>query len=90
MTKQNHVLLKIVDEEDTLDTFYLINPDPVKLRELKNMIEHRFDYETDDALTDEQVKACESFNDNVWDNIYAFIQQNFIVLDVDEVFEIQY
>lgn len=70
-----------------LETFYLIDPDETKLAELKNMIEHRFDYKD---MTDEEIEKIEEFCDNIWSNIYDFIKDNFVTLNIDETYEIAY
>ena len=86
------VRLEIVDtdvefETPLLDTYLLVNPDKDKLAELKHMIEHRFDF---DGLTDEEIEANEKFCDDIWGNIERFIVKNFIVLNIDETYEIEY
>lgn len=68
----------------------LINPDRKKLAELKHMIEHRNDALFDENATDEEIKCAEEFNDRIWDNIHAFIAEHFIVLDINETYEIAY
>jgi hypothetical protein len=86
------VRLEIVDTDvefktPLLDAYLLVNPDRDKLAELKHMIEHRFDT---DGLTDEEIEANEKFRDDIWGNIARFINENFIVLDLDEIYEIEY
>jgi hypothetical protein len=73
-----------------LDTKYLINPDENKLAELKHMIEHRFDYQFDDTFTAEEIFKAEKFCDSIWHNIDKFIEENFVVLDIDETYKIAY
>ena len=70
-----------------LDTYVLINPDENKLAELKQMIETRFDT---DGLTDKEIRAKETFRDNIWFRIDEFIAKNFVVLNIDETYEIAY
>lgn len=70
-----------------LDTYYLVNPSDIKLDALKNAIEHRFDTF---GLTDEEIKAKEEFCDNIWFRIDEFIEKNFVVLNIDETYEIAY
>jgi hypothetical protein len=87
--KPKIVKLAIQDEE-IRDTYYLVNPDKDKLAELKNMIEHRFDYQYADNLTDEEIGKAEQFCDNIWEEIDKFIVNNFVVLTIDEIYEIAY
>lgn len=87
------VKLVIIDYDangETLLELDLINPDRKKLNELKQMIEHRHDVLFDENATDEAIEYAEEFNDNIWDNIYAFIDENFVVLDINEDYEIAY
>ena len=72
-----------------LDTYYLINPDKEKLEKLKHIVEHRHDYLYED-LTDEAFDIAEEISNNIWDAIDLFINANFIVLDIEEAYEIQY
>ena len=86
------VRLEIVDNDEQFDnslltTYLLVNPDWVKLVELKYVIEHRFDT---DGLTDEEIAAKEEFCDNIWRDIELFIRDNFVVLPVDETYVIEY
>lgn len=64
--------------DGVLREYYLINPDEEKLNELKVLIETRFDGD-DEAL-----------RDNIWDVIEDFVNENFIVLNITEEFEIAY
>ena len=93
------VEVKIVDPDwddryshpdGVLDTYLLVNPNREKLAELKKMIESRLDYDLDESLSDEEIKAAEQFCDNIWEHIQKFIDENFICLDVNEVFTINY
>lgn len=68
----------------------LINPNKKKLEELKNMIEHRNDYLFAEDITDEKFGKAEELSNNIWDAIDLFISSNFIVLDVEEIYEIAY
>ena len=91
MKQQNNVLLKVLDEGEALDTFFLVNPEPKKLEELKQLIEHRFDYEDKlDELSPEEIAQGEELVNNIWDRIHEFINANFVVLDVQSVYEIEY
>ena len=83
------VKLEIVDDawEDTYNTYVLVNPDKDKLAKLKQMVEGRWDT---DGLTDEEIAEKEDFCDNIWDRIESFITENFVVLDIDENYEIAY
>ena len=90
--KPKLVKLEIVDtdvefENPILASCFLVNPDKNKLAELKYMIEHRFDT---DGLTDEEIAAKEEFCDFIWDTVEKFINDNFVVLEVDEFYEIEY
>lgn len=80
--------LMIYGEDSILKTFYLIHPDEEKLNQLKQMIEHRLDYQFED-LSDEEIKAAEAFNDNIWNYIYDFVENNFEQLEIHEC-EIEY
>lgn len=86
------IQLVIEDKElgEIQDTHYLVNPDKNKLKELKHMIEDRFDYQNNENLSDEEIEKAEIFCDNIWDNIENFIKQNFVELDIKEVYEIEY
>jgi hypothetical protein len=90
--KPKIVRLEIVDTDvefktPLLDAYLLVNPDREKLAELKHMIEHRFDT---DGLTDEEIEAKQNFCDDIWGNIERFINENFIVLHLDEIYDIEY
>ena len=88
--------LKIIDmdvswgEKPLVDCYLLINPDKSKLNDLKEMIEGRFDYNFDDNISEEDFAKAESFLSNIWDNVYDFINDNFIVVDVDTSYEIEW
>lgn len=73
-----------------LGRYLLVNPDEDKLKTLKQMIENRFDYQNDKTISNEEIEKAENFCDNIWDHIGVFIEENFISLDVDREFEIQY
>lgn len=93
--KARIVKLEIIDTDvefntPILATIYLISPDEKKLAELKHMIEHRHDALFDENATDEEIVAAEELCDNIWDNIYGFIEANFVVLDINETYEIEY
>lgn len=83
------IKLEIVDNDwqDTYNTYLLVNPNASKLATLKQMVEHRFDT---DGLTDEEIAEKENFCDNIWDRITDFINENFVVLEMDETYEIAY
>jgi hypothetical protein len=70
-----------------LRTYFLANPDETKLAELKHMIERRYDM---DDLTDAEIEAREEFCDFIWDTVDKFVNDNFVVLDIDETYEIAY
>lgn len=84
------VVQLVIKDDEIQDSRYLINPDKNKLEELKYMIEHRFEYQFDDTLSDEEVEKAENFCDVSWGHIECFIEQNFITFDIDEVYEIDY
>lgn len=84
------VVQLVIQDDEIQDTHYLINPDKDKLEELKHMIEHRFEYQFEDNLSDEEIKKAENFCDAIWDHIACFIEQNFITFDIDEIYEINY
>lgn len=89
------VKLDIVDNEvfdgsPVLETYYLIDPDKEKLRQLKHMVENRLDYEYDDTLSEEEYSYAEERANNPWEFIDLFIAMNFKTLDIDELFEINY
>jgi hypothetical protein len=83
------VRLEIIDDDwrGILYSSTLVNPDKDKLTELKHMIEERFDT---DGLTDEEIVQKENFRDFIWDKVHEFISDNFIVLHVNETYEILY
>lgn len=76
--------------DGVLARYLLVNPDEEKLEELKRMIEHRFDYQTDDSISDEEIEKAEAFCDNIWERVGAFIADNFVSLNVDKKFKIEY
>lgn len=80
----------VIKDDEIQDTRYLINPDKDKLEELKHMIEHRFDYQFEDALSDEEIEKLENFCNASWGHIERFIEQNFVTFDIDEIYEIDY
>jgi hypothetical protein len=86
--------LKIVEleikDEEMCDTYYLVNPNKDKLTELKHMVEHRFDYMYKEDILDEEFDKAEELVNNIWEAIDLFISANFVVLDIDEVYEIAY
>lgn len=87
------VQLEIIDYDangEILLELDLINPDRAKLAELKQMIERRNDVLFDENATDEEIGRAEEFNDRLWDNISEFIAENFVVLDINENYEIAY
>lgn len=87
------VKVEIVDYDagsEILFEYALVNPDQKKLAELKHMIEHRSDAFFNENATDEEIEAAEEFNDNIWENVVKFIAENFVVLDIDETYEISY
>ena len=87
--KPRIVKLEIKDNEinEVLDTYYIVNPDKSRLAELKKDIEGRFNY---DGLDEEEIEAKEEFCDDIWNCIECFIKNNFITLDIDETYEIEY
>ena len=86
------VRLEIVDNDinEIQDTYYLVSPNKKKLEELKHMIEHRFDYQYDENLSDEDFDKAEELVNNIWEAIDLFISANFITLDIHENYEIEY
>ena len=73
-----------------LATYYLVNPNKAKLAELKNMVENRFEYQYDESISDEDFDKAEELANNIWEAIDLFIDINFVVLDIDETYEIAY
>lgn len=86
------VKFEIVDPEigESLETYYLINPDLDILSELKEKIERRFNYQTDENLSEKEREEAEAFSDNIWDKVDEFIRSNFNVLDIDEIVTANY
>lgn len=80
----------IIKDEEIQDAYYLANPNKSKLDELKHMIEHRHDYMFDDNITDEEFDKAEELANNIWEAIDLFISSSFIVLDIEEIYEIAY
>ena len=80
----------VIKDDEIQDSRYLINPDKNKLEELKYMIEHRFDYQFEDTLSDEEIEKAENFCNAIWGHVERFIEQNFIIFDIDEIYEIDY
>lgn len=82
--KEKIVILNIIDSgEDytqTIETFYLINPDENRLNELKEMVEHRFE--------DDRAGKDNRFLGN-FGAIYDYVSENFKTLDVKE-FDIEW
>ena len=77
-------------ENPILDTYYLIDPDEEKLRELKHAVETRFDYEYDDTLSEEEYQFKREIADDPWGFIDLFIEMNFKTFKMGETFEINY
>ena len=99
LTTDKIVEVKVVDHDwddnssypgGVLNTYYLVNPDPEKLNTLKKMIETRFDYGSNEVLSDEEYREAENFCDHIWENIEEFIKENFVSLNIAEVLEISY
>ena len=87
------VKLQIIDYDangEILLEHDLINPNKKKLEELKHMVEHRNDYMFAENLTDEEFDKAEELVNNIWDAIDLFISSNFIVLDIEETYEVAY
>ena len=80
----------LVGADKLLDTYHLVNPNEDKLALLTHMVEHRFDYLYDNNISDEDFEKAEELSGNIWEAIDLFISTNFIVLDIDETFEINY
>lgn len=80
----------IFDGTPILDTYYLIDPDEEKLKELKRKVETRFDYEYDNTLSEEEYEYMREIADDPWGFIDLFVELNFKTLNIDEVFEIDY
>ena len=70
-----------------LKTYYLLSPNKIKLAELKKDIEERFNY---DGLDEEDIESKEEFCDDIWNCIEYFISKNFVTLDIEETYEIEY
>ena len=79
----------IFDGTPILDTYYLIDPDEEKLKELKRAVETRFDYEYDDNLSEEEYEHMREIADDPWGFIDLFISINFKTLNID-TFKINY
>lgn len=91
--KLNIIRLEIIDYDansEILLEYDLVNPDRKKLAELKHMIEHRSDALFDENATDEDIIRAEQFNDNIWENVEKYIAENFVVLPINETYEIAY
>ena len=80
----------VIKDEEIQDTYYLINPAKDKLAELKHMVEHRFDYQFDESVSDEEFDKAEELINNIWEAIDLFVNTNFVTLDIDEIYEINY
>lgn len=88
------VKLEIKDNElpatkKLLKTYYLLNPNNKKLEELKHLIEHRNDYMFEDS-NNEEILREKKIAENIWDVIESFIEIHFIVLNINDVYEIEY
>lgn len=81
---------ELMGTEKYLETYYLVNPSPAKLDLLKHTIEHRFDYLSNPDISDEDFEKAEELCGNIWDAIDLFVNTNFVVLDIDEIYEIAY
>jgi hypothetical protein len=79
-----------VGENPIQQQYYLLNPSKEKLQELKSLVENRFDYMSNDDLTDEQYLKAQELVDNIWEAIDLFVTANFIVLDIEDNFKINY
>lgn len=79
-----------IGEDSIQQQYYLLNPNKEKLQELKSLVENRFDYMSNDNLTDEQYLKAQELVDNIWEAIDLFVSANFIVLDIEDSFEINY
>lgn len=79
-----------VGENPIQQTYTLMNPNMNKLKQLKYLIENRHNYKFDKNLSKQDIQKCEEFCDNVWENIDTFVQENFVTIDIDEVYEIKY
>ena len=93
--KPKIVRLEIIDtdvefDKPLLSVYHLLNPDKNKLEELKHMVEHRSDAMYDENASDEEIRQAEEFCDAIWDNIDGFINENFVTLDIEETYEIEY
>lgn len=78
---KKYVKVDIVDndysyDERLLDSYILINPNKEKLEELQELLNNRFDDENS------------VFND--FGSIYDYIKDNFEVLDIEELVEIEW
>lgn len=91
--KAKIVKVQIIDYDangEILLEYDFVNPDKNKLAKLKHMVEHRFEYQFDENSSDEEIEKAEKFCDTIWDNINNFINENFITLNIEEVYEIEY
>lgn len=77
-----------VGENSIQQQYYLLNPDKEKLQELKSLVENRFDYMSNDNLTDEQYLKAQELDNNIWEAIDLFVEVNFVVLDIENSFTI--
>lgn len=73
-----------------LETYYLVNPDETKLEKLKNMIEHRWDFEDNENLSEEEYEKARETADCILQTANDFIKENFTVLNISETIDISY
>lgn len=74
-----------------LRSYLLVNPNEDKLKELKQIVEHRRDFEDNfEELSDEEYQKLDEFADSIWDYIEDFIEKNFTVIKIDDTFDISY
>lgn len=79
---KKYVRVDIVDsdysyDERLLDSYILVNPNKEKLEELQELLNNRFDDEN-------------SVFNNEFGSIYDFINENFEILDIAELVEIEW
>lgn len=60
------------DDNDTMDTFYLVDPDKKKLDELQRLINNRYEDNDEDYIKD-------------YGSIFKYINENFKSINIDRI-----